>query len=76
MTNEIQTQIEAMKSWCMDNYSNGADTMVECWIDMDYADLFVSRDGEPLTTEQAWFTLKSIASVYADRQSDAENCAF
>jgi hypothetical protein len=67
--------IQAMKDWCMDNYENGADTMVECWSTEDYEGLF-SFEGEARTDAQAWKTLKSIASVYADRQADARNSAF
>jgi hypothetical protein len=76
MNEATKTEIQAMKQWCMDNYENGADTMVECWSDGDYAELFVSCEGEPLTTAQAWQTLKSVASVYRDRQADARNSAF
>ena len=68
--------IEAMKKWCEDNYSNGADTMVECWGDEDYANLFASYDGTPRTTKEAWETLKSVAAVYQDQQADARNSAF
>jgi hypothetical protein len=71
----MNEQIEAMKQWCMDNYSNGADTMVECWGDEDYANLFV-QDGVPHTTAEAWDLLKRIAAVYQERQADAENSAF
>ena len=65
------TEIKAMKTWCMDNYDNGADTMVECWGDSDYEELFESN-----TTEEAWDLLKRIVAVYKDRQADAENSAF
>ena len=75
MNEQIKTEIEAMKAWCMDNYDKGADTMVECWGDSDYAELF-TFEGEPRTTAQAWETLKSIAAVYQDRQADARNSAF
>jgi hypothetical protein len=75
MNEKIKTEIKAMQQWCADNYENGADTMVECWSDSDYADLF-SFEGEPRTTAQAWETLKSIAAVYQDRQADARNSAF
>lgn len=67
--------IQAMKDWCMDNYSQGADTMVECWSTEDYERLF-SFEGEAHTDEQAWEILKAIASVYADQQADARNSAF
>ena len=32
----MKEHIEAMKQWCMENYSNGADTMADCWEDQDY----------------------------------------
>lgn len=74
---QIQNEIEAMKQWCMDNYDKGADTMVECWGDENYADLFVqSRYHIPRTTAQAWDLLKRIVAVHKERQADAENSAF
>jgi hypothetical protein len=69
------TTIQAMKAWAMDHYNKGADTMVECWSDTDYEALF-SFEGETRTAAQAWRTLQSVASVYADRQADARNSAF
>jgi len=72
----MKEQIELMKQWCADHYEQGADTMVECWSDEDYEDLFVTLDGQPRTTEQAWQSLKAVASVYADQQADARNSAF
>ena len=72
----ISDTIEQMKQWCLDNYENGADTMVECWTDENYAGLFTSHDGTPLSAAQAWKILKDVAAVYADRQADAENSAF
>ena len=68
----MNEQIVAMKKWCEDNYSNGADTMIECWDDSNYASLW--DDGA--TDEQAWETLRAVASVYADRIADAKNSAF
>ena len=67
----IQAEIAAMKKWCDDNYSNGADTMVECWADEDYAKLFTDHAGAPLGKRAAWKTLKDVASVYRERQADA-----
>lgn len=72
----MKEQIELMKQWCADHYEQGADTMVECWSDTDYEELFTTHDGQPRTTEQAWQSLKAVASVYADRQADARNSAF
>ena len=60
--------IAKMKAWCLENYENGADTMVECWEDEDYEDLIVRCDGDEA---QSWDVLKSIAGVYAERQADA-----
>lgn len=59
--------IKEMQAWCLENYENGADTMVECWDDEDYANLIT----ESPSTEQAWDTLKAVASVYRERQADA-----
>jgi hypothetical protein len=78
MTNDT-TQAEtiaAMQRWAMDNYSNGADTMAECWSASDYAELFTDCDGNPKTTAQAWATLRSLADVYSERQADARNSVF
>jgi hypothetical protein len=66
-----QDEIESMKRWCMDNYENGASTMVECWADSDYAELF---DG--VSVHGAWRILKATVSVYRDREADAINSAF
>lgn len=62
----MKDQIEAMKQWCLANYENGADTMVECWGDEDYARLWTAAS-------DPWKLLKDLASVYADRQADARN---
>jgi hypothetical protein len=74
-TTQAET-IEAMKQWAIDNYTNGADTMVECWSTSDYADLFTDIDGQPQTAAEAWATLRSLADVYEERQADARNSAF
>jgi len=71
----MNDEIKAMKQWCMDNYDKGADTMVECWSDSDYAELF-SFEGETFTAKQAWDRLKRIVAVYQDRQADARNSVF
>ncbi len=77
MNDAIKTEIEAMKRWCMENYDNGADTMVECWDDSKYAELFESHDGIAWSTPtEAWGTLKRIAAVYKERQADGRNSAF
>jgi hypothetical protein len=68
--------IEAMKQWAIDNYTNGADVIVECWEDSNYEELFTDHEGKPLTAAAAWKTLKSVASIYADREADARNSAF
>ena len=77
MTDTTQAEtIEAMKRWSLENYTNGADTMAECWSTSDYADLFTDIDGQPQTAAQAWAMLKRLADVYAERQSDARHSAF
>lgn len=63
--------VEAMKHWAIENYSKGADTMVECWADYDY--LNVIRQSPE---KDAWEILKSVAEVWLDRQEDAKNSAF
>lgn len=64
---QIKAEIEAMKRWCEENYSNGADTMVECWGDAEYEKLLQGR-----TKRAAWQLLKNIVSVYSERQADAD----
>jgi hypothetical protein len=66
--------IVRLREWCEDNYTNGADTMVECWMDSDFLDTLV----DPYTGEQnaefyALSILKSVAEVYADWQADARH---
>lgn len=63
----MEQTIKEMQAWCLENYEAGADTMVECWEEEDYANLIT----ETPSVEQAWDTLKSIASVYRERQADA-----
>ena len=78
------TVIEHMKTWCMDNYDKGADTMVECWTDADYENLFYRHNPDTAHTmprircsfADAWDTLKGIAAVYQDQQADAKNSVF
>jgi len=62
--------IAAMKKWCLDNYENGADTMVECWSDSDYHDLLDECGNDVVQAESI---LKSVASIYQDRQADADS---
>lgn len=79
-------EIQRMKDYCMTNYDKGADTMVECWDDEDYENLFY-EDGDALDGTdnprgkrvpfaRAWDTLKSLIEIYAERQADAKNSAF
>jgi hypothetical protein len=81
-------EIQRMKDYCMTNYDKGADTMVECWDDEDYENLFYKGELEvadyadpPPVRERvpfarAWDTLKSLIEVYADQRADAKNSAF
>ena len=62
----MEKLVEEMKEWCVDNYENGADTMVECWGTEDYLDL-IRESG----AEGAWDILKRVAAVYRERQCDA-----
>lgn len=77
----MNEQIALMMKWCEENYSKGADVMVECWEEEDFADLWVpllDAHSSPyvISDADAWETLKSLASVYEDRQADAINSAF
>ena len=66
-------KIAKLKSWCEANYTNGADTMVECWDAKDYADSLARHDG---SYRETLATLKAVASVYLDRQANARNERF
>jgi hypothetical protein len=72
MTEARDRQVLAMRQWCLDHYSEGADVMVECWDQAQYAALF----DDNATDAEAWDRLKTIASVYDERQADAINSAF
>lgn len=74
----VAAEVEKMKAWCMDNYENGADTMVECWGNEDYERMFAYDDYSKRTptVAEAWDVLKSVAEVYLDRQADARNSSF
>ena len=76
MTDTQAQTIEQMKNWCMDHYDKGADTMIECWSDQNYAALFTDYEGRPQTTAQAWDLLRRLADIYSERQADARNSAF
>lgn len=65
---DVAIEIENMIQWSLENYDNGADTMVECWSRDDYFRLICDCD---LDFDQAWDTLKAIASIYRDQQADA-----
>lgn len=65
--------IEQMQQWAIDNYSNGADTMAECWGREDYAELITDCNND---TAKAWDMLHRLAGVYSERQADARNSAF
>jgi hypothetical protein len=76
-------EIQKMKAYCLANYEKGYDTMVECWTDADYEQLFYTtnpnRDTRKFQPEvrcsfrAAWECLHSIASVFEERRADARN---
>lgn len=63
------TAVARMKAWAMENYENGADTFVECWEDGDFLELFSEHGGN---FGECMKTLKRMASVYRERQADAD----
>lgn len=65
---ELIAKTATLKQWCLDNYTNGADTMVECWEDADFHDLLVEND---FSVEKSLEVLARVASVYRDQQADA-----
>ena len=66
---EAKAWIAEAKAWALENYTNGADTLVECWDTSDYADL-LAREGSEAA---AWDMLKRLCSVWAERQADARS---
>lgn len=68
---EVCMVIEEMKQWCLENYDNGADVMVECWSDDDYFTHILSCYDTVLEYEPAWASLKNLAAIYRDQQADA-----
>lgn len=71
-TEEEAVLVQKMKDWAMDNYNNGADTMVECWEDHDYLDILrTSKD-----LDEAMDVLEGVADVFMDQINDARNSAF
>ena len=68
---EISIVIQGMKDWCLENYDNGADTMVECWSTDDYFTHILSYYDPDREFEPAWEALKSLASGYREQQADA-----
>ena len=65
------THIEQLQAWCLENYENGADTMVECWDDAEYQELLDDCDG---SVADALDILKSLASIYDEQRADARIC--
>jgi len=73
-----EAQIKFMKEWCLANYEGGASTMVECWEDEDFKNLFVEEEFEyglnlrrVRPFDEAFDILFRVASVYGERESDA-----
>lgn len=71
-------QIKYLHEWCMKNYEAGTSTMVECWDSEDWESLFLfdAVDGvasiSQRTFAEAYVFLFNVASVYNDREADAE----
>lgn len=68
---EIDIVIQQMKQWCLDNYENGADVMVECWSTDDYFTHILSYYDRDHECELAWEALKRLAATYREQQADA-----
>jgi hypothetical protein len=62
-------KIARMKFWCEENYENGADTMIECWVNSDYQRVLDDHDGD---LDKAMELLADLASIYKERQNDAD----
>lgn len=69
---EIDIVIQEMKQWCLDNYENGADVMVECWSTDDYFTHILSYYDRDREYELAWEALKRLAAIHRDQQDDAD----
>lgn len=81
-------EIEKMQAYVMqpENYERGYDTMAECWTPEDYERLFYTINSDRTTAKyqpevrctfaEAWQSLHNLASIFRERQADAENSAF
>ena len=80
----MMAEIEKMQAFVIqpENYERGYDTMAECWDATDYEKLFYQINTNPDTRKdqpevrctfaEAWDCLHSIASVFRERQADAD----
>lgn len=80
----MMAEIEKMQAFVLlpENYERGYDTMAECWDDTDYERLFYKINTDKTTAKfqpevrctfaEAWDCLHSIASVFRERQADAD----
>jgi hypothetical protein len=71
-------QVLFMLQWCIFNYDRGASTMVECWGEGEFNDLFVAYkahgDANPVqhhSFAEAFETLRNVAGAYRDQEADA-----
>ena len=63
-----EQKIEIFEKWAIKHYNNGADTIVECWEQEDFAALLKTHNNSVISSLRL---LRRIASVYAERQADA-----
>ena len=65
-------KIQAMKDWANANYEKGADTIVECWDTAEH-ERILEQEGRSLP--KAIKFMKRLASIWAERQADADGYA-
>jgi len=62
-------KIQAMKDWAVANYNKGADTIVECWDTAEHERVLAQEGG---SLPKAIKFMKRLASIWAERQADAD----
>lgn len=66
--NDATNWIAQAKAWALENYTNGADTLVECWDTSDYQKAWDDCAG---VEHDAWDLLKTLCSIWSEQQADA-----
>lgn len=68
----LPTHIKSLKKYALDHYDDGGDVPTESWSDSNYAELLTKS----ADYNAAWDMLRTLMSVWHDRQCHAINSAF